>query len=185
MKYNTDLIRERYNRGEKLEFIFFWGHTSKPGKIKKSCLSQWYDCRFEENGVLYHTTEQYMMSKKALLFGDNETFEKIMSSEDPRDYKALGREVKNFDPETWDAKKYEIVLAGNILKFSQNEELKSFLLDTGEKVLAEASPYDGIWGVCLAMDNPLIENPNNWNGENLLGFALMETRDILRDAGQM
>ena len=182
MKYNVDLIRDRYNRGEALEFIFFWGHTTKPGKIKKSCLSQWYDCRFEGDGVLYHTTEQYMMSQKALLFGDTETFEKIMASDDPRDYKALGREVKNFEPGPWDAKKYEIVLAGNILKFSQNQELKSFLLETGDKVLAEASPYDGIWGVCLAMDDPLIADPNNWNGENLLGFALMETRDILRNA---
>lgn len=185
MKYNTDMIRERYNRGEALEFIFFWGHTTKPGKIKKSCLSQWYNCNFEEDGVLYHTSEQYMMSQKALLFGDAETFGKIMASDDPRDYKAMGREVKNFKPETWDAKKYEIVLAGNILKFSQNRELKNFLLETGDKVLAEASPYDGVWGVCRAMDDPLIADPNNWNGENLLGFALMETRDILRDTDRM
>lgn len=75
--------------------------------------------------------------------------------------------------------KHSIVLRGNIAKFSQNPELKAFLLETGESVLAEASPYDRIWGVGLAEDNPAIENPNNWHGENLLGFALMETHQIL------
>jgi predicted NAD-dependent protein-ADP-ribosyltransferase YbiA (DUF1768 family) len=25
-----------------------------------------------------------------------------------------------------------------------------------------------------------IENPNNWKGENLLGYALMEVRDLLK-----
>ena len=72
-----------------------------------------------------------------------------------------------------------IVLRGNIAKFSQNEELKNFILNTGEKVLVEASPYDDIWGVKRKMDDPDIMDPNKWAGENLLGFVLMETRDIL------
>ena len=66
-------------------------------------------------------------------------------------------------------------------KFSQNPELFGFLNDSGDSALVEGSPYDGIWGVRLRVDDPRINNPNEWRGENLLGFALMETRDILRE----
>lgn len=64
--------------------------------------------------------------------------------------------------------------------FSQNMELKAFLLSTGDAILAEASPYDGIWGIRMQADAPDIVNPLKWRGQNLLGFALMEVRDELR-----
>ena len=59
-------------------------------------------------------------------------------------------------------------------------ELLAFLLGTGDALLVEASPHDGIWGVRLGIGDPGIDNPNCWRGENLLGFSLMETRDVLR-----
>jgi predicted NAD-dependent protein-ADP-ribosyltransferase YbiA (DUF1768 family) len=43
----------------------------------------------------------------------------------------------------------------------------------------EASPHDGIWGIDLVEKMPNIENPNTWSGRNLLGFALMEARNLL------
>lgn len=179
MKYSREMMIERYNRGEELEFICFWGHTAEPGEIKKSCLSQWYPCEFEADHCIYHTSEQYMMAQKALLFSDTKTYDKIMAADNPKDYKALGRRVQNFDLLIWDKHKYQIVLTGNIAKFSQNKELEAFLIGTGNKILVEASPYDAIWGVQMRIEDPLIQNPNNWAGENLLGFALMETRSIL------
>ena len=130
------------------KYIFFWGHNEKnQGEIAKKCLSQWYNCLFEVDGITYYTAEQYMMSQKALLFNDNETNLKIMQEKDPKTYKALGRQVKNFDPSLWDKNKFEIVVKGNIAKFSQNEELKKFLLNTNDKILVEASPHDKIWGI--------------------------------------
>lgn len=178
--YNIKNIVNSFNSGEHMEFVFFWGHTVKPGKITKACLSQWYPCDFRVDGVQYHTTEQYMMSQKALLFGDAEIYRKIMEADHPGKYKDLGRKIRNFEQEKWDAHKFEIVVQGNVAKFSQNKELREFLLNTGNKVLVEASPYDRIWGVNLSMDKPEIQDPNNWKGENLLGFALMETRSVLR-----
>ncbi len=65
-------------------------------------------------------------------------------------------------------------------KFSQNKDLKIFLLSTGNKVLVEASPYDKVWGVGLTKQDENITDPNNWLGINLLGFALMTVRDMLR-----
>ena len=181
MKYRREDIIERMERGEKLAFIPFWGHTSDPRKVTKACLSQWYDCAFEVDGVRYHTAEQYMMAQKALLFGDSQTYDRIMAADDPADYKALGRDVQGFESEAWDRAKYGIVLTGNLAKFGQNPELWDYLDSTGDSVLVEASPYDGIWGVKLGIEDPRIEDPNQWCGENLLGFALMEARDILRE----
>ena len=181
MKYNREWAVKKYNAGEDMQVIAFWGHTPNPKRMTKACCSQWYDCLFEVDGVQYHTTEQYMMSQKALLFGDQETCKKIMASDNPKDYKALGRLVQNFDGSVWDQHKFEIVLRGNLAKFGQNPELWAFLNGTGDSVLVEGSPYDGIWGVNLAIEDPRIQDPNAWQGENLLGFALMETRDILRE----
>ena len=182
MRYNAEIIRQLYHDGNMPELILFWGHTTNPGQVRKTCFSQWFDCRFTVDGMEYHTTEQYMMAQKAMLFGDRDIYKKIMAADTPKEYKSLGREVRNFDSAAWDARKYEIVLRGNIAKFSQNEPLKQFLLGTGDKVIAEASPYDGVWGIKRGMDDPEAQNPDLWEGENLLGFALMEVRAMLREA---
>ncbi|OXR44842.1 hypothetical protein B7C42_02796 [Nocardia cerradoensis] len=56
------------------------------------------------------------------------------------------------------------------------------LLATGERVLVEAGPMDRIWGIGLAADDPRAEDPAQWKGLNLLGFALMDARDVVRTA---
>ena len=181
MKYNIEKLRENFAEGKKYEYVFFWGHKpSKDRNIGKNCLSQWYECRFTADNIEYHTAEQYMMSQKALVFGDREIYNKIMQSDNPAEYKALGRKIRNFDEKIWNSKKTDIVIKGNTAKFSQNAVLRNFLLNTGEKILVEASPYDRIWGIGLSANTEDIENPYNWKGQNLLGFCLMETRDILR-----
>ena len=102
----------------------------------------------------------------------------------PKQIKALGRKVRRFDQKVWDKFKYAIVLNGNWCKFSQNRDLREFLLSTGESVLVEASPYDNIWGIRLAANSPEAQDPMKWRGQNLLGFALMEIRDELRRVTQ-
>ena len=92
----------------------------------------------------------------------------------------MGRDVKGFDDETWSRHRFEIVVRGNEAKFGQNEDLKAFLLSTGEDILVEASPVDRIWGIGLAEDDPCATNPAQWQGLNLLGFALMTVRSMLR-----
>ncbi len=179
MDLNIRELRDEYNQGKLFSYMFFWGHTEKDGELTKACLSQWYDCKFTENGITYHTAEQYMMSQKAKLFRDEEIFESIMQADNPGEYKKLGRKIRNFDSEIWNKNKFSIVVNGNMLKFSQNEKLKDFLLSTGGRVLVEASPYDCIWGIGKSMSDKNIENPLTWKGENLLGFALMEVRERL------
>ena len=125
-----------------------------------------------------------MMFHKALIMGDFSTAEKILNEKDPKAQQELGRQIRTFDQKTWDALKYDIVRKGNILKFKQNPVHKALLFSTYPRQLVEASPFDRIWGVGLAEDDPLITDPENWKGDNLLGKVLTEVRDILmRDEG--
>jgi hypothetical protein len=180
MKYSLNNAQVRFSNGENLKYIFFWGHQpSKDGSITKTCLSQWWECAFEVDGVLYNSAEQYMMAEKAKLFGDTEVREQILQAKHPKQAKDLGRSVSGFDEEKWLENRYGIVVAGNQAKFSQNECLKEFLWQTDERVLVEASPHDKIWGIGLAANDTGVENPHNWRGLNLLGFALMEVRNRL------
>lgn len=181
MKTKTTYSVEWLLSQTKVEYLFFWGHQpSRDGSIIKTCMSQWWPSEFSENGISYKTAEHYMMAGKAMLFNDKDVFERIITKESPKDVKDLGRQIKNFDPVVWDENKYQIVKQGNLLKFSQNEELKSFLLQTKNKVLVEASPVDTVWGIGLTAEDRKAGNPEEWRGENLLGFALMEVRDELR-----
>nr|WP_322623757.1 NADAR family protein [uncultured Flavobacterium sp.] len=178
MKYTIDQL---INDNQPHEYLFFWGHQpAKDGSITKSCFSQWWEADFIVNGITYRSAEHWMMAKKAELFNDNETLEKILVCESPADVKKLGREVQNYNEEAWLKNRYEIVKEGNLHKFNQNEALKSFLLSTEDIVIVEASPVDNIWGIGLPADSKKALNPAEWRGPNLLGFALMEVRDALK-----
>lgn len=176
-KYDKESI---ITNGNDDDFIFFWGHTpSKDGSITETCLSQWWNCNFYENGIMFCCAEQYMMYKKALLFSDFEYAQKIVQCNDAKKIKEYGRLVRNFDEKIWNDNKHSIVMQGNLLKFSQNSELKDYLLHTNLKILVEASPYDKIWGIGMKKGTNGILNPQNWKGENLLGFIIMDIRDRL------
>ncbi|MDN3685544.1 NADAR family protein [Vibrio sinaloensis] len=89
----------------------------KGGTVSKSCFSQWYESTFSENGIEYMTAEHYMMAEKAKLFGDNETYQKIIKATNPGEAKSLGREVRGFDESKWVENRFQIVVSGNVLKF--------------------------------------------------------------------
>ena len=183
MKYDLNWLIEKYNNGERLKYLFFWGHQPrKDGSIGDSCFSQWWQSAFTVDGTEYKTAEHWMMAQKARLFNDEETLAKIIAAKTPAEAKKLGRAVRNFNPAQWDAHKYAFVKIGNVHKFSQHADLKAYLLTTGDLVIVEASPVDNIWGIGMAKDNPDVQNPAKWKGENLLGFALMEVRDELRQS---
>lgn len=179
MKYSRNNIKDYMKSGELGGFLLFWGHNQRSEMTDKSCLSQWFDCRFTADGREYHTAEQYMMAHKAMLFGDDKILEEIMSADNPAVYKKLGRKIRGFDEEVWEQHRTDIVIEGNMAKFSQNEQLKQFLLSTAPGVIVEASPYDSIWGIGIAADMPDARNPEKWRGSNLLGFCLMEVRERL------
>jgi len=130
--------------------------------------------------VWCHFSEKAIMATKAALMGDLEVFGYIDKADDPRSCKALGRGVRNFDEALWqrhlDQTAFEVVRQ----KFESDRRLRDLLLSTGNKTLAEAAPNDCIWGIGLPRSDPQVQNPALWRGRNILGTALMRTRDHLR-----
>jgi ribA/ribD-fused uncharacterized protein len=176
----TDLVRALHE-GRRVKFLFFWGHQPRTdGTVGAGCLSQWCPAPFVVDGLTFATAEHYMMWRKATLFGDAQSAERILAAPHPHAAKTLGAQVAGFDQRVWDEHRYDIVVAGNLAKFDQHPELGAYLLGTGERVLVEASPVDRIWGIGLAADNPRASDPTQWRGLNLLGFALMDVREILQ-----
>jgi ribA/ribD-fused uncharacterized protein len=176
-----DLVR-LVERGRPVKYVFFWGHRpQRDGSIGPGCLSQWWPAPFEVDGARYATAEHYMMWRKALLFGDTAIAGRVQAASHPQRAKALGRQVRGFDQQTWEQRRFDIVVAGSVAKFGQHKDLRSFLLATRERVLAEASPSDRVWGIGLAAGDERVTSPKAWRGLNLLGFALMRARAILAD----
>jgi ribA/ribD-fused uncharacterized protein len=174
------LLRE-IEEGATPQYLFFWGHQARTGQtVGKHVLSQWWEREFEVDGIRYPSAEHYMMAEKARMFGDAKTLSLILEAPGPDAAKVLGRRVKDFEEAQWSAGCFDVVVRGNLAKFSQNAELRTYLIGTGEQVLVETSPLDRIWGVGLAADDPRAQNPAQWRGMNLLGFALMKVRAMLR-----
>nr|WP_228122912.1 NADAR family protein [Saccharothrix syringae] len=164
-----------------MEYLFFWGHRTRPGApVGKQCLSQWYEAPFTEDGRTYPTAEHYMMAGKALLFGDEEVAARVLAARTPVEAKALGRQVRGFDGDRWAEHRVDVVVRGNLAKFRAHDDLRSYLLSTGDRVLVEASPVDRVWGIGLAADDERAADPSRWLGLNLLGQALMTVRERLR-----
>ncbi|GAB3666814.1 NADAR domain-containing protein [Actinocorallia lasiicapitis] len=160
--------------GIALKYLYFWGH--EPTASGNHVFSQWFQRDFTENGVRYASAEHYMMAAKARLFGDSATEAAVLAAGHPRQAKELGRQVAPFDQAIWDAERFEIVVSGSVAKFKNDADLRGHLLATGQRVLVEASPLDRIWGIGLGATDERAGRPTEWDGLNLLGFALMEAR---------
>eukprot|EP01119_Soliformovum_irregulare_P002247 TRINITY_DN12532_c0_g1_i1.p1 TRINITY_DN12532_c0_g1~~TRINITY_DN12532_c0_g1_i1.p1 ORF type:complete len:172 (-),score=37.87 TRINITY_DN12532_c0_g1_i1:45-560(-) len=155
-------------------FVFFWSEKD----AGKGCFSNWHPSKFKDpHGLEYCCTEQWMMKKKADLFGDAEIGDQIMKTSSPRKIKELGRKVRSFDKDVWNKQALDVVTEGCYYKFTQNPDLKDFILSTQNATIVEASPLDAVWGIGMAQDDPDASNPSRWKGTNWLGQALMRVRD--------
>ena len=149
------------------KFTLFWGGV----------FSNWHPCIFETDDMMFNCVEQYMMYHKAMLFDDQESADKIMLSKSPREQKALGRKVSNFDKDEWENVAWDIVHEGCRLKFQSDSYLLAQLLATEGTTLVEASPYDKIWGIGLDAKNPDAMIREKWQGTNWLGEILTDLRE--------
>ncbi len=161
--------------GEQRGFTFFWRQQSP--------FSQWHPCGFRVGQARFTCAEQYMMYGKAQLFGDAEMAARILEARTPKEHKALGRKVRGFEGAVWERERERIVYEGNHAKFTQNEPLRAALLATKGTLLVEASPLDRIWGVGLSEEDPRIQDPAQWRGQNLLGKVLTRLREDLLAQG--
>lgn len=147
---------------------------------KHGYLSNWYLSDFVVGGICFTSMEQYMMYAKAKLFKDDKAAEQILNTNDVKKIKALGRGVENYNDAIWNGLRQIVVYEGLLAKFSQNEELSRQLLATQDALLAECAVRDKIWGIGCGMQDDKRLNIDTWEGQNLLGFALMKVREQLK-----
>lgn len=185
--------------------VYFCSHKTEnyPGGTdnQRACLSQWFPSSFVGGEVAmvdlksvigaalwdefiagkeFANCEQWMMLWKALIFHDKNIAKQIVEAAlDPKTIRTLGRKVSNYVDSIWEHHRYNVVLAGNFLKFSQNNRLRDYLVvGTGEREIVEAAHYDRIWGIGFT-EADAEKNRHRW-GRNLLGKALMEVRQWLK-----
>lgn len=188
-RYTIDSFIDSYDNKNPPKSITFWHEYEENG-----IFSQWYKTEFEQNGRKYTTAEQYMMSEKALLFEDFKSYKKILQEQDPGKCKALGRGVQNFNPAKWNKVFREIIFMGNFLKAQYDINFLNALLETGDAILIEASPYDDNYGAGLKAEDLLDSkgllktHPKDWHkfgstdqAQNHLGFVLMGLRDFYKE----
>ena len=119
------------------------------------------------------------MFSKASVFGDISSGKAIMGTSDPVQAKIIGKKIHNFKREEWDKVRDSHMYTGLVAKFTQNEDLRSFLKQTGNKLIIEANPSDSYWGVGLGLGDTHVWDPKKWKGGNKLGSLLCELRESL------
>ena len=145
---------------------------------KKHPFSNFYPAKFTVRGVIFPTSEHFFMYRKAERYSPSGGFkERILATSDPAEAKQIGRRISNFDEKDWNTHSIEVMSTGIRNKFHQNPDLLKILLDTGDSILVEASPYDRIWGCGISESDPRINDPSKWTGKNQLGKILMQVRE--------
>lgn len=166
--------------------IGFFRETEEYGFLSNFYYSPFTVSYMNEDGVKsyeFKTAEHAVHFFKAMLFNDIETANKIMMTDYPKVAKSLGREVKNFNDFTWNNNKEVIYFDVIKAKFTdeRNKDIKQKLIDTGDSILVECSPYDRIWGIGYNKESSefICKEFDKW-GQNLLGKILMRVRDRIR-----
>jgi ribA/ribD-fused uncharacterized protein len=145
--------------------LFFSSTMNNPiVSPQHSFLCNFYLATFIEDGLEYKTVEHYFQSKK---FDDLSVKMEILNADTPKKAKSLGRSHQ-MDLIRWESIKVDVMRNALKLKFSQNEELRRKLLNTGRKHLAEYSKSDLYWG------------GSQPGSQNVVGSLLMSLREELR-----
>lgn len=152
------------------KFVFFW--QDRPFTNFTPCPELVY------LGIKWRSTEQAFMWIKAVEFKDYEIAQQIREAKTPREAKALGRKVSNFDTEHWSNLSYSYMKQLVDIKFRSNPKFLSALLNPlfQGKTFVEASPFDRVWGIGYNQENALTVWEGSW-GENRLGKILTELRN--------
>lgn len=149
-------------------YVLFW----------KSFLGNWSRTPngIEYDGHKFPTSEHVFMYIKAKLFGDLETAEKILNTDNPKEAKDLGRQVKGFNEQTWDARREGAMYDALMARARDDEKFRKAIVKyvAADPLIkfVEASPFDTIWGIGMSEDDPDIKDEKKWKGKNLLGKTM-------------
>jgi ribA/ribD-fused uncharacterized protein len=167
-KLAIEFPRDRNKMNTKDGYTCFFGEECP--------LSNFCPSPFELDDIPFVSEEQHLQYSKAMFFKQEDIAKEIMKTEDPRKQKQLGRKVKPFDQPSWHQAAPDIVVKGLTAKFSQNQDLLQILKDTGKNILVECAPNDKFFGIGLGLYHRNRTNEDRWQGQNIMGKALMIVR---------
>lgn len=144
-------------------------------------LSNWYISPFDLDGIHFSSVEQYIMYQKCKIFGDEESADAVLATNDPETQQSIGKNASGYIENVWLGIRQIIVMKGLYAKFTQNEDLRKKLLDTENSVLVECARSDTNWACGISLYDKNHCYADRWKGKNILGFALMEVRRIITE----
>lgn len=131
--------------------------------------SNFADCPVMIDGKTWPTSEHYFQAQK---FENAEYREKIRHEKSPMIAARLGRSRKHKLRRDWESVKDNVMRKALHAKFTQHENLREMLLDTGGAEIVEHTSKDKYWG-----------DGGDGRGRNMLGRLLMELRSELAMIG--
>lgn len=134
-----------------------------------------------DNGLIALTAEHYFQAYKHI--NNKLLYNKILQVRtktgkiSPNNARKLGKgssktgvgRLSQDEIIVWNKNRSNIMYKILIAKFTQHNDLKNILLNTGNSILIENAPWDSYWGI-----------GKNGNGENMLGKILMKVRDEIK-----
>ena len=166
-----DLRRITLSQRENADTLAFFGSYNP--------LSNFHACPVTINNNQFNCMEQFIQFTKAKLFSDDLCANKILETESHRTQKDLGKKVRGFVRDSWEARAENLIFPGLLEKFLQNQEPCKYLMNTTSKTLVEAT-YDNFWGSGLPLNDT--DCLNNEKGKNLQGRMLMKVREQLHSS---
>ena len=149
---------------------------------KDSKLSNFHQCSLQVDENAYCSVEQYYATEKASFAGKEDVAKAIMSNAKPEFAKQKSKELsKDFSvsqKKKWDSMSVAVMCKGVLAKFSQNQELKEYLLATNDDQIAEGSA-DKFWGCGFRLEDDRVFEAEKWRGKNMAGKLLEEVRKSL------
>jgi len=159
---------------EEEEPVLFHGADESKGEYRNFSNMSQHPIQIDDEK--FPTVEHYFQAMKAKEFKDDEVYEKIIKAKSAKAAKALGKKVKGFEKEVWDAKKDGWMQTGIKAKFVQHPELRKQLLETDTKMIGEANARNTYWGIGTSVTSEKAKHPAKWRGQNRIGKILMDLR---------
>jgi ribA/ribD-fused uncharacterized protein len=176
-KPKKKIIKKPVEKGP--EPVLFFG--ADEGKGEWRMFSNMFESPIQMDSITFPTVEHYFQWSKANKFGDGDIAAKILKTPSAKAVKALGKKVKEFKKDEWDAMKDSTMAAAVKAKIMQHPEIRDKLKTTGVRPIGEASARDKYWGIGTSAETSKAADPSKWPGKNVLGKILMDIRKELAE----
>ena len=145
-------------------------------------LSMEWSVVLEYNSTTYQSVYQAIYSELAKSFDDQKHLSEFLAAKTADEILYSVKDVPGDleqNKEKWNEQLRKLIYQVNLAKFRRYPELAAKLLETKNAMIGAYEPGDEIIGIGISLENVDSKDPAKW-GENVLGKALMNIRDVLR-----